>query len=171
MAYTQRINLSQIKGMNIRDFAHSGNEVVRAINVKQTDNGLEIRNGARTLMSDNIVPTEYADLSSIVPSKSIVYDVMYLRDNYYILMYNYGNVYIKLIKITDNGNDRTVSVLYSGDFELNSGHYDVISEYSNGVINCIFYRSDIIYNLVIFVDFDNERFDFLVSSYDKYMPA
>jgi hypothetical protein len=53
-----RNNLSSYKGMNVETFAHASNELTKCINLKQTENGLEMRNGAKTLLEYNDYTTQ-----------------------------------------------------------------------------------------------------------------
>jgi len=47
----KRINLSSIRGMNMSSVAHQADEVNELINLRPTPNGLEGRNGAKTIMN------------------------------------------------------------------------------------------------------------------------
>jgi len=103
MAENIRINLSQIKGMNVKQFAHASNEVVKLVNLKPADNGLEQRNSKQKLLDKSVLDTkdfeknypfirrlniQGVQFRFIDDTKFIVYNV-----NSLTLVDIYGNVY------------------------------------------------------------------------------
>lgn len=91
-----RLNLSRYKGMNLSTFAHSSNELIKCINLKPTENGLEMRNSAREVL-------RISDFNSLFIQKLIVQNIL---DLYYYDMF---------ISLYDN--DDVVIDLYNGFYD------------------------------------------------------
>ena len=47
-----RLKLSEVKGMSVAPMAQDTNEMYEMVNLKPTNNGLEMRNGAREVLAD-----------------------------------------------------------------------------------------------------------------------
>ena len=59
-----RINLSNIKGMNLKALAHKSDEVVKLVNLKPTPNGLEMRNSKQVVITKNQLIQNISELQS-----------------------------------------------------------------------------------------------------------
>jgi hypothetical protein len=66
MSRNIRENLSNKKGMNVKTFVHSSDELVETINLKPTGNGLETRNGARTVLDGSYLTALHGEQSDVM---------------------------------------------------------------------------------------------------------
>lgn len=115
----KNLNLSDFRGMNQQDFAHSSDEAARLINFKPTGAGLEMRNGARTLMegaingkivgegsrammtSDGYVIQKVTDDDGVVTLVNTGYQPFGALDNCF------GTEYKNVFVITPTGDDKS----------------------------------------------------------------